>query len=98
MNIKDAMRKSQYYLHKNGKIIFKPLGSVDKKSDFVIEVWAGDKVGNSPVDFTYFLKEAKKLGAEDSEIYRLAENNDLDSFIPDWREVVFSEDNQEARL
>ncbi|MGD1335018.1 hypothetical protein ACP6H1_21625 [Vibrio harveyi] len=89
MNIKDAMKKSQYYLHESGKIIFKPLGGVDKKSDFVIEVWSGDKVGNSPVDFTYFLKEAKKLGAEDSEIYRLAENNDLDSFMSDWRGIVF---------
>ncbi|EOD9553493.1 hypothetical protein ACJ7RV_002617 [Vibrio parahaemolyticus] len=92
MAIHEAINRSQYYLHTNGRIIFKPNGGVDTTSDFVVEVWNGGDVGNSPVDFTHFLKEAWKLGADQSEIYRLAEHNDLDSFMSDWRDIIFDDE------
>ncbi|EHJ9981298.1 hypothetical protein KB976_000318 [Vibrio parahaemolyticus] len=90
--IQDAIKRSQYYLHTNGRIIFKPHGGVDATSDFVVEVWNGSDIGKSPVDFTYFLKEAWKLGADQSEIYRLAEHNDLDSFMSGWRDIIFDDE------
>ncbi|UPR37600.1 hypothetical protein H9K57_08295 [Vibrio parahaemolyticus] len=56
--IQDAIKRSQYYLHTNGRIIFKPHGGVDATSDFVVEVWNGSDIGKSPVDFTYFFKRS----------------------------------------
>lgn len=72
----------QYYLHENGSLIYKRLGGVEvENGGFVRYVWECEMIGKSPKDFLTFLEEAKKLGANQSEIIRLIEVNKLDEYI-----------------
>jgi hypothetical protein len=80
-----------YYLHENGKLIYKPHGLSDEDimdSDLVVNYWPNAQIGGSPADFLTFLREAKGWGADESEIVRLAEHNKLDEFVPGWQEQL----------
>ena len=85
----EEMQRSQYYLHTNGTLIYKPLGGVDASSDFVVKVWRLSDVAPTPETFVDFLREAFVLGAYANEISRLADHNQLDDFYPDWKKQVF---------
>lgn len=77
-----------YYLHENGKLIYKPHGLSDEdimNSDLVVNYWPNQHIGGSPQAFLNFLREAKAWGANASEVTRLAEHNKLNEFIPDWQ-------------
>lgn len=85
------MIEGEYYLHENGKLIYKPHGGVQQDSTFVKKVWAANNIGQTPEDFTHWLKECAKLGAKTSEIERLASHNNLSHYVPTWRDKVFGE-------
>lgn len=78
----------QYYLHSNGSLIYKPHGGVERDAHlggFVVEVWKVDTVKYCPDTFLVFLSQAKHFGAKESEIERLAAQNKLSEYFPDWR-------------
>lgn len=79
----------EYYLHENGKLIYKPNGGVDFMSAFVKGLWPVSIIGKSPHTFTTFLYQARQKGAKREEINRLAEHNKLSDFVPDWEHRVF---------
>jgi len=81
----------QYYLHRNGLLIYKPHSGVEKDAHLggvVIEVWGVNEVKETPSAFVAFLREAKHLGAKTAEIERLAAQNKLAEYIPGWRELL----------
>lgn len=82
---------SEFYLHTNGKIIFKPHGGVDVTSPLVVQCWKAVTIGQTPRDFSHWLRKVYKLGANKSEVIRLAEQNQLEKYSPKWREQVLGE-------
>lgn len=80
----------EYYLHENGKLIYKPHGGVDETSDMVVHAWRESVIGKSPLTFILFLGHAFDLGARKDEIERLAKHNNLSKFEPDWRKHVYN--------
>lgn len=78
----------QYYLHENGKLIFKPHGGVEFDSTFVKGVWSEEDIGESPFAFLKFLMDAKENGALNSEILRLHDFNKLDEYIEDSKQQL----------
>lgn len=74
--------ESQYYLHKNGTVHFKPHGDVEPDSPFVEEVWDANVIGKTPHSYMDWLKELKKFGARHSELHRLVDAQNLEDFIP----------------
>ena len=86
-----------YYLHANGKLIYKPHGLEQRdidESDLVVKYWKNANIGTSPTAFIAFLKEAVQLGAMSSEIARLADHNQLTEYYPIWHSVVFGGTNE----
>lgn len=79
----------EYYLHENGKLIYKPHGGVDFMSPFVKGLWPVSIISQSPFTFATFLYQARQKGALREEINRLAEHNKLSDFVPDWEHRVF---------
>lgn len=73
--------QSQYYLHDNGELIYKPHGGVDSSSPFVRGVWSAWSFQQSAFHFLKFLLQAKCLGASASEIRRLHDFNNLSIYI-----------------
>jgi len=76
--------EGEYYLHENGSLIYKPHGGVQRDSNFVKRVWNYEEIAPSPQHLLNFLTEAKKLGALNADIYRIANHNNLSKYIPDW--------------
>ena len=75
---------SQYYLHQNGKVIYKPHGGVDFSSPFVMHIWhAIDFAKGGPQSYVKWLGELKRLGALQSEIDRLYKEAGVEDFIPE---------------
>lgn len=74
-----------YYLHENGSLICKQHVEIEDLADstFVKHWWYIRDLAKSPKDFLEFLKEAKAYGANESDIKRLVEHNNLVEFIPD---------------
>jgi hypothetical protein len=81
--------QGEYYLHENGRMIYKPGGDVDVMSPFVKGLWTVAAIGESPESFAVFLRQAHQKGAKGEEIHRLAEHNRLADFVPDWESRVF---------
>jgi len=75
--------ESQYYLHENGDVIYKPHGGVDSSSDFVVRVWNVNVIGKKPEIFADWLFELYSLDANHERIVQLAEHNKLFDFIPE---------------
>ena len=73
---------AEYYLHTNGFVIYKPWGIEDAESDFIVKIWNAKIIGQSPVTFLEFLREALKLGADPRRILELYNHNNLDNFLP----------------
>lgn len=82
-------QQGEYYLHENGKLIYKPGGDVDVMSSFVKGLWPVAVIGKSPHAFATFLYQARQKGAKEEEIHRLANHNKLSDFVPDWEIRVF---------
>ena len=82
------MIPGDYYLHANGSLIYKRLGVDDPDSTFITAVWNAQQIGSTPARFVQWLCEAKKLGAKESEIKRLATENKLREFVPDWESIL----------
>ena len=74
--------KAQYYLHTNGDLIFKPHGGVDVESDFVVQAWNANVIGESPGKFAMWLLDCYRMGAKQTEIKRLADHFEILTFIP----------------
>lgn len=85
--------ESEYYLHTNGDVIYKPHGGVDASSDFVKKCWNVSIIGKSPNAFFSWLSELKYLGADEIRVRELANKNKLDKYIPYWEEIIFGEVN-----
>jgi len=85
----DELRTGQYYLHENGSLIYKPHGGVQADSAFVRKVWPVSQISATPHDFVSFLCVARGLGANEGDIYRLANHNMISDFISDWERKVF---------
>jgi predicted oxidoreductase len=83
------VRIDEYYLHENGSLIYKPHGGVQADSAFVRKVWPVSQISKSPHDFVSFLSVARGLGANKSDIYRLANKNKISDYISDWERKVF---------
>lgn len=89
--------KSEYYLHTNGMVIYKPHGDVESSSPFVRAVWNANVIGGTPETYLEWLKELKKLGARKSEIIRLVKKQRLTDFIPNaWSELGMEESSDET--
>ena len=84
----------EYYLHENGKLIYKPHGGVDFMSPFVKGLWPTSIIAKTPYTFTTFLFQARQKGAKEEEIHRLANHNKLSDFVPDWEIRVFGGEKQ----
>lgn len=82
--------KPGYYLHVNGSLIHKTfLDTQDlTESDLVKEWWYDSDIGQSPITFVEFLKQAKTLGATTEDIFRLANHNRLGKYVHNWQEQV----------
>ena len=82
--------KPGYYLHANGSLIHKSYLETDEldESNLVVEWWYDSDIGTTAATYVAFLKEAKALGANDEEIYRLAYFNNLGAYISDWKTIV----------
>lgn len=80
--------ESEYYLHTNGTVHYKPHGDVQSDSPFVVRVWDANEIGKTPYSYLDWLKELKKLGANTSELKRLVEAQNLTSFISDSLEIL----------
>lgn len=78
----------EYYLHTNGKLIWKTFPIDDRDSTFIVKIWSGDEISVSPQTYLAFLVEAKALGALDTEIINLAERQNLSTYIEDWIEKI----------
>jgi len=86
-----------YYLHTNGKLIYKSHGLEQRdieESDLVVKYWKNVDIGKTPNDFVAFLKEAYLSGADEDEIIKLTSHNNLDKYISDWRLQIFGEKNE----
>ncbi len=81
--------EAEYYLHENGSLICKPNGGVQADSAFVKRLWAVPDICHTPQRFTEWLKEAYELGANCSDIERIANNNQLSKYIVEWEYQVF---------
>lgn len=81
----------EYYLHENGSLIYKPHGGVDQLSTFVRRVWSADLIGQTPDTFIEFLAQAWAAGALKTEIYRIANHNQLSAYRPHWEHEVFGD-------
>ena len=77
--------QSQYYLHANGMVIYKPHGGVDHSSDFVVQIWNANHIARDPASYSNWLLDLFKLGAPMSEIRRLAEAQKLLEFMPELK-------------
>lgn len=73
--------ESQYYLHSNGSVIYKPHGGVDGSSDFVKKVWNANTIGESPGTFLKWLMELADLGANTARIEELWHSNKLTDHV-----------------
>ncbi|ENC6709541.1 hypothetical protein ABKY54_004147 [Vibrio harveyi] len=82
-------QNAEYYLHENGSLICKPNGGVQHDSAFVKGVWNAYEIGSSPQKFVDWLKHVFELGANVSEIERLANNNNLNLYFSGWSHYVF---------
>lgn len=78
----------EYYLHENGSLIYKPHGGVDQSSTLVRRVWSADLIGQTPDTFIEFLAQAWAAGAFKTEIYRIANHNQLSTYRPHWEHEV----------
>ena len=81
----------EYYLHTNGDVIYKALGGVDETSDFVVQKWNCYEIGETPQTYCQWLLNLNVLGVDKERIVELAEFNELDEFIHDWKHIVFRE-------
>ncbi|EGR2972979.1 hypothetical protein C4D14_RS01405 [Vibrio parahaemolyticus] len=81
--------EAEYYLHENGSLIFKPHGGVQVDSALVKKVWVIQEVCNTPKRFAEWLKETREAGANRKDIIRIANNNKLSNYVPDWEYDVF---------
>jgi len=76
----------QYYLHENGKVIYKPHGGVQMDSSFVRKVWEASIIGKNPASFSLWLLELYNLKVDGSRIVELANHNNLFEYIPELKD------------
>lgn len=79
-----------YYLHENGSLIHKSQLDIGDmaSSTFVKDYWFDYEISRSPDDFVHFLFDAKTKGANNEDIFRLANHNHLENYIPEWKTFV----------
>lgn len=79
-----------YYLHENGKLIYKPHANAEDLMDssLVIRFWSAPQIGATPDTFLNFLVDAKEQGALQSEIQRLHDFNHLSDFLPEAKALL----------
>lgn len=78
-----------YYLHENGQLICKPHATYeDMDSPFVKHYWTVMEFGGTPQRLVNSLKEALKLGANESDVRRIMEHNHITAWIEDAYEQV----------
>lgn len=80
----------QYYLDTNGKLIHKSF-PIEDDSPFVIKIWDDAIIGKTQYSFLNFLIDAYRAGAKKEEINRLANRNNLNKFIPGWRNYIYTD-------
>lgn len=80
--------ESQYYLHNNGSIIYKPHGGVDDSSPFVKRVWNANGLAKSPGHYLDWLFECKELGANQEDIDRLWNHQAMDKFLTEPTAII----------
>jgi len=73
--------QSQYYLHTDGSVIYKPHGGIDRSSTFVKKTWNANNIGKTPKDFLEWLTEIADLGAKHDRIRDLWETNKLTEYV-----------------
>jgi len=74
--------QSEYYLHENGSVIYKPHGDVDANSPFVRKVWNANFLSEGPITYLKWLKELKDLGANTKDLVRLWNAQNMDKWVP----------------
>lgn len=80
--------ESEYYLHTNGTVHFKPHGDVEPDSPMVVRVWNANHIGTTPQVYLDWLRELRELGASESELHRLVDTQKLTEFIPDAKKQL----------
>ena len=89
MSIPNLYPESQYYLHTNGEVIYKPRGGVEVEAGgFVKRVWNANFLAEGPVPYCDWLKELVDLGANKTRVLELGNIQHLDNYITDWKKVV----------
>lgn len=79
----------EYYLHRDGDLIYKPQGGTDRKSPFVVKVWTMPSISRNPRSFLDWLIELEELGVVRARILSLGRANSLEKHFPDWQTRVF---------
>lgn len=75
--------QSEYYLHENGSVIYKPHGDVDANSPFVKKVWNANFLSDGPLTYLKWLKELYDLGANTEDLKRLWNAQHMDKWVPE---------------
>ena len=75
--------EAQYYLHKNGDVIYKPKGGVDPTSDFVVDVWQLSDVAKSPITYANWINVLYNLDANRERLQDMIATNELLKYIPE---------------
>ena len=73
--------QSEYYLHENGSVIYKPHGGVQSDSTAVKKVWNANFLTQGPHVYLDWLKELHALGANQSDLLRLWNAQDMDKWV-----------------
>jgi hypothetical protein len=83
--------QSEYYLHENGSVIYKPHGGVDSDSCLVKKVWNANFLTQGPHVYLDWLKELHALGANTKDLTRLWTAQDMDKWVPEEQAAVFKQ-------
>lgn len=74
--------QSEYYLHENGSVIYKPHGGVESDSPFVKKCWNANFLSDGPIVYLKWLKELKDLGANREDLIRLWNAQHMETWVP----------------
>jgi hypothetical protein len=78
-----GMDEAVYYLTKDGNLIFKSVPTMVINQSNIKYAWNFKDIASNHMVFFEFLIEAKKLGAKEMDIIRIAGESYLENEIPD---------------